>query len=165
MFIDIHTHSIPTIVSDILLYVCCIHGMCSCYCVYFVSVPPVLLTLRDESNASITGVVDGSISILCEYFGSPVPSVLWLKDSVPVNLSHPFISVNTIIEGFRISSTLMFTQLDFYSDGQYVCQGRNTLVNLQTTNSSDISVIVNRKATFILYVFALIVHVYEGVLK
>lgn len=105
----------------------------------------MLLTVRDDSNSTITGTVDGSISVTCEYLGSPIPEVVWLKDSAPVNLSHPFISESTSIQGFIVTSTLQFSKLDFFNNGQYVCQGRNFLVDLQITNSSSISIVVNRK--------------------
>ena len=107
--------------------------------------PPVLLNPRDNTTDTIIGIFNEASNISCQFFGSPVPEILWLKDSQLLNMSDPDVSVVTSTDGFTRISTLVFSQLDFFDDGDYVCQGRNTLFDLQTTNSSDISLVINRK--------------------
>ena len=99
----------------------------------------------DNTTNTIIGIVEESTVISCLFFGSPVPDIVWFKDSQPLNLSNPSLSVISGEEGFTRNSTLVFSNLSFSDDGTYMCQGRNMLVNLQTTDSSDIILVINRE--------------------
>ena len=117
---------------------------------FYISVPPVLLNVRD--NDTIIGIFSETANISCQYFGSPIPEILWFNDSLPVELSNPCISIDTSIKGFVRSSTLLFSSLNFFDDASYTCLGTNTLFDQQNTTSSNISLVINRELLVILTV-------------
>ena len=114
----------------------------NCY-PFFIPVPPVL---HSDTTDTIIGIFGETSNISCQFFGSPVPEIIWFNDSLVVDLTSPLVSVVTSVDGFVRSSTLVFSSLNFFDDGDYVCQGRNNLFELQATNSSNISLVINRKS-------------------
>ena len=104
-----------------------------------VSVTPTL-TITNQTN---------STSFNCSLFGVPTPAVTWThigSNGRPVSTlsppgSDPFIT--TVVDGYNVTSVLLFNSSMATDEGEYVCAGRNDVFNaIGVPESASVSLFV-----------------------
>ena len=89
-----------------------------------VSLTP-LLTVTNQTNTT---------SFTCQIFGVPTPNVTWIRTSNGNTVSltapgnHPHI--NTTVNGYNITSILLFNSSLHTDEGNYTCEGENDVINI-----------------------------------
>ncbi|XP_019853400.1 PREDICTED: hemicentin-1-like [Amphimedon queenslandica] len=118
----------------------------------FVQYPPVVsvsptLTITNQTN---------STSFNCSLFGVPTPTVTWTRigsNDLPVSTlsppgSDPFIT--TVVDGYNVTSVLLFNSSMATDEGGYVCAGRNDVFNaIGVPESASVSLFVQVPSLFI----------------
>lgn len=82
----------------------------------------------------------------CDVFGIPTPSLTWLKDGQSLDITTPTTSVVFSATGYVNSSQLTLSSLNFSDSGEYSCNAINFLVSVESSVSSEGTLIVNSKS-------------------
>uniref|UniRef100_A0A1X7SP36 Ig-like domain-containing protein n=1 Tax=Amphimedon queenslandica TaxID=400682 RepID=A0A1X7SP36_AMPQE len=96
-----------------------------------VQVPP---TFYDATLTDKAVVIGKSINLQCLVFGVPRPVVTWLKEGVNV-IDSQYI-INNVISDNRVSSVLTIENSERTSQGNYMCQASNDLVEKKSINAT-----------------------------
>ena len=83
-----------------------------------------------------------NISLDCSTFGVPTPNVTWTINDAEVDINNPNINITNIISGFKMTSTLTWTNVPTGASGRYCCiftndaGSDNATYHLQITSKS-----------------------------
>lgn len=91
-------------------------------------------TFYDAKLADKAVVIGQNIILNCSVLGVPRPVVTWLKDGVNV-IDSQYI-INNDISDNRVLSVLTIDNSERTSEGNYMCQASNDLVEKKSINAT-----------------------------